>query len=197
MKPDKITINIYNEKTTDYQNMAKSSAEMAAEKDFAASIPVGGYVLDYGCGPGRTAGYFAECGLQTHAFDASIEMVKLARNNIGVKVWLGSFESFSAKDTYDGIWANFSLLHAPREEMHNLLKVIHSALKTKGKLFLSLKLGTGQARDTLGRLYTYYEKEELRNFLQTAGFTWESHIEGSGKGLDGTVSEWISVLAHA
>ena len=197
MKPDKITINIYNEKTTDYQNMAKSSAEMSAEKDFAASIPVGGYVLDYGCGPGRTAGYFAECGLQTHAFDASIEMVKLARNNIGVKVWLGSFEGFSADDTYDGIWANFSLLHAPREEMQNLLKVIHSALKTKGKLFLSLKLGTGQARDTLGRLYTYYEKEELRNFLQTAGFTWESHMKGSGQGLDGTVSEWISVLAHA
>lgn len=197
MKPDKITINIYNEKTTDYQNMAKSSAEMSAEKDFAASIPVGGYVLDYGCGPGRTAGYFAECGLQTHAFDASIEMVKLARNNIGVKVWLGSFEGFSADDTYDGIWANFSLLHAPREEMQNLLKVIHSALKTKGKLFLSLKLGTGQARDTLGRLYTYYEKEELRNFLQTAGFTWESHIKGSGKGLDGTVSEWIFVFAHA
>ena len=197
MKPDKITINIYNEKTTDYQNMAKSSAEMSAEKDFAASIPVGGCVLDYGCGPGRTAGYFAECGLQTHAFDASKEMVKLARNNIGVKVWLGSFESFSADDTYDGIWANFSLLHAPREEMPNLLKAIHSALKTKGKLFLSLKLGTGQARDTLGRLYTYYEKEELRNFLQTAGFTWESHMKGSGQGLDGTVSEWISVLAHA
>ena len=197
MKPDKMTINIYNEKTIDYQNMAKSSAEMSAEKAFAASIPVGGCVLDYGCGPGKTAGYFAECGLQTHAFDASKEMVKLARNNIGVKVWLGSFESFSADDTYDGIWANFSLLHAPREEMPNLLKAIHSALKTKGKLFLSLKLGTGQARDTLGRLYAYYEKEELRNFLQTAGFTWESHIKGSGKGLDGTVSEWISVLAHA
>ena len=197
MKPDKITINIYNEKTTDYQNMAKSSAEMSAEKDFAASIPVGGYVLDYGCGPGRTAGYFAECGLQTHAFDASIEMVKLARNNIGVKVWLGSFESFSADYTYDGIWANFSLLHASREEMPNLLKTIHSALKTKGKLFLGLKLGTGQARDNLGRFYTYYDKEELRNLLKTAGFKWESHITGSGKGLDGTVSKWISVLAHA
>ena len=197
MKPDKITINIYNEKTADYQKMAKSSAEMSVEKDFAESIPVGGYVLDYGCGPGRTAGYFAKCGLQTHAFDASIEMVKLARSNIGVKVWLGSFESFSADDTYDGIWANFSLLHAPREDMPNLLKTIHNALKTKGKLFLSLKLGTGQARDNLGRLYTYYEKEELRNLLQTAGFTWLSHITGSGKGLDGTVSKWISVLAHA
>ena len=197
MKPDETTINVYNEKTADYQKMTKSSAEMSVEKNFAASIPVGGVVLDYGCGPGRSAGYFAECGLQTHAFDASIEMVKLAKTNTGVKVWQGSFQSFSAHDTYDGIWASFSLLHAPREDMPNLLKSIHGALKAKGKLFLGLKLGTGQARDTLGRLYTYYEKDELKDFLKTAGFTWESHITGAGKGLDGTVSEWISILAHA
>ncbi len=197
MKPDEITINIYNEKTADYQKMTKSSVELSAEKDFAASIPVGGCVLDYGCGPGRAARYFAECGLHTHAFDASIEMVKIAKKNIGVKVWQGSFENFSAYCTYDGIWASFSLLHAPRKDMPNLLNKIHDALKAQGKLFLGLKLGTGQARDSLGRLYTYYEKEELKYLLKTAGFTWESHINGASKGLDGTLSQWISVHAHA
>jgi SAM-dependent methyltransferase len=197
MKPDETTIKIYNEKTADYRKMIKSSAELSVEKSFASSIPVGGCVLDYGCGPGISAGYFAEIGLQTHAFDASIEMVKLAKMYTGVKVWQGSFESFSAHDTYDGIWASFSLLHAPREDMPNLLKKIHRALKVKGKLFLGLKLGTGQARDALGRLYTYYEKEELKAVLKTADFTWDSHITGAREGLDGTVSDWISVLAHA
>jgi SAM-dependent methyltransferase len=197
MKPDKTTINVYNEKTSDYKKMTKSSAEMSVEKDFATSIPVGGCVLDYGCGPGRSAGYFAECGLETHAFDASVEMVKLAKKHSGVKVWQGSFEDFAANNAYDGIWASFSLLHASRGDMPNLLNTIHGALKPEGKLFLGLKLGTGEARDALGRLYTYYEKEALEKVLKTAGFTWDSHITGAGKGLDGTISEWISVLAHA
>ena len=91
MKYDEKTINVYNEKTIDYQKMTKSFAEMLVEKDFAASIPVGGCVLDYGCGPGRSAGYFAECGLQTHAFDASFKMVNLAKTYTDVKVWQGSF----------------------------------------------------------------------------------------------------------
>lgn len=197
MKPDETTINVYNEKTADYKKMTKSPAEISVEKDFAAHIPVGGCVLDYGCGPGRSAEYFAECGLETHAFDASVEMVKLAKKHNGVKVWQGSFGDFAAKDAYDGIWASFSLLHAPRRDMPNLLNTIHGALKPEGKLFLGLKLGTGEARDALGRLYTYYEKEELEKVLKTGGFTWDSHITGAGKGLDGTVSKWISVLAHA
>jgi SAM-dependent methyltransferase len=197
MKPDEITISVYNKKTADYKKLTKSSAEILVEKDFSISIPVGGSVLDYGCGPGRSAGYFAECGLKTHAFDASVEMVKLAKTHAGVKVWQGTFQSFSAHDTYDGIWASFSLLHAPREDMPNLLKTIHGALKAEGKLYLALKLGTGQGRDALGRFYTYYEKEELQDVLKTAGFTWTRHITGASKGLDGTISEWISVLACA
>ena len=197
MKPDETTINVYNEKTADYKKLTKSSAEMSVERDFSTSIPVGGCVLDYGCGPGRSARYFAEHGLITHAFDASVEMVKLAKTHAGVKVWQGSFHSFSAHDTYDGIWASFSLLHAPREDMPNLLKTIHGALKAEGNLYLALKLGTGQARDALGRFYTYYEKEELKDVLKTAGFTWDRHMTGASEGLDGTISEWISVLAHA
>tara|TARA_B100001093_G_scaffold364291_1_gene349093 strand:- start:171 stop:764 length:594 start_codon:yes stop_codon:yes gene_type:complete len=197
MKYDEKTINVYNEKTIDYQKMTKSFAEMLVEKDFAASIPVGGCVLDYGCGPGRSARYFAECGLQTHAFDASFKMVKLAKTYTDVKVWQGSFESFSAHNTYDGIWASFSLLHARREDMPNLLKKIQIALKTGGKLFFSLKLGAGQNRDALGRFYTYYEEKELRDILKTSGLTWESHITGASEGLDGNLSDWISVRAHA
>ena len=154
-------------------------------------------MLDYGCGPGRSAEYFADQGLVSHAFDASREMVKLANRHPKVKAWKSGFDTFSAFHTYDGIWASFSLLHAPRSEMPNLLGSIHKALVPRGKFCIGLKLGKGDLIDALGRFYTYYEEEELRLLLQDAGFNWQSHLHGESKGLDGTNAKWISVLADA
>jgi hypothetical protein len=133
----------------------------------------------------------------THAFDASQEMVKLASRHPLVKVWQAGFHEFNKIDAYEGVWASFSLLHAPRSDMEGLLIAIHKSLKAGGKFCLSLKLGKGEARDALGRLYTYYQQEELEALLSAAGFTWENYLNGSSKGLDGSTAKWISVFAHA
>ena len=197
MKPDSATIAVYNSKTEEYRALGTSTGQHKVEVRFAQSLPQGGMVLDYGCGPGRTAGYFARRGLTTHAFDASEEMVKLASAHAGVTAWQAGFDTFSAPDTYHGIWASFSLLHAARSDMPTFLNTIHEALKAGGKFYIALKLGQGAARDALGRLYTYYEEAELRDLLAEAGFTWQSHRLGSDVGLDGTISKLISVLADA
>ena len=197
MKPDSTTIAVYNAKTEEYLTLEPSTGERKVEVRFAQSLPQGGMVLDYGCGPGRTAGYFARQGLITHAFDASEEMIKLASAHSGVTAWQAGFDTFSAPDTYDGIWASFSLLHAARSDMPAFLCKIHESLKTGGKFYIALKLGQGAARDSLGRLYTYYGEGELRDLLAKAGFTWQSHRIGTDVGLDGTMSKLISVLADA
>ena len=197
MKPDLTTIAVYDAKTEEYLRLGRSTGERKVEVRFVQSLPKGGMVLDYGCGPGRTAGYFARRGLTTHAFDASEAMVKLASAHGGVTAWQAGFDTFSAPDTYDGIWASFSLLHAARSDMPTFLDKIHGSLKTGGKFYIAMKLGQGAARDALGRLYTYYEERELRDLLADAGFTWQSHRIGSDVGLDGTMSKLISVLADA
>ena len=197
MKPDARTIAVYNSKTEEYRTLGSSTVLRKVEVRFAQSLPQGGIVLDYGCGPGRTAGYFSRQGLITHAFDASEEMVKLASANAGVTAWQAGFDTFSAPNTYDGIWASFSLLHAARSDMPAFLDKIHESLKTGGKFYIGLKLGQGAARDSLGRLYTYYEEGELRDLLANAGFTWRSHRIGTDLGLDGSMSKLISVLADA
>ena len=197
MKPDALTIAVYDAKTEEYCALGPSTGTRKVEVRFAQSLPQGGTVLDYGCGPGHTAGYFALQGLITHAFDASEEMVKLASSYAGVTAWQAGFDAFSAPDRYDGIWASFSLLHAARSDMPWLLGEIHAALKMGGKFYLALKLGQGEARDTLGRLYTYYEEDELRDLLAETGFTWESSRTGEDVGLDGTMSKLISVFAYA
>jgi SAM-dependent methyltransferase len=43
---------------------------------FLPRIPVGGTILDAGCGSGRDAAAFAALGYQVHAFDQSPEMVR-------------------------------------------------------------------------------------------------------------------------
>ncbi len=197
MKPDNFTIGVYDKKSEEYRQMRKTKGELQLEVNFANCIKKGGTVLDYGCGPGWSAGYFADQGLVSHAFDASGSMVELARKHPKVKAWKSSFDTFSAPNTYDGIWANFSLLHATRTEMPVLLQSIHEALTPRGKFCIGLKLGKGELRDSLGRFYSYYEEEELRLLLKNAGFNWQSHCHGESKGLDGKNAKWISVLTDA
>jgi SAM-dependent methyltransferase len=124
-------------------------------------------------------------------------MVQMAAQHVGVTAWQATFDDIDASDTYDGIWANFSLLHAPRSDMPRHLAALHKALKPGGVFFIGLKLGAGEARDKIGRLYTYYSQEELDKLLQDAGFTIRNHRFGSGEGLDGSVSDWISVACDA
>lgn len=197
MKIDPKTISVYDRRHQDYKNMKKSESENQLLQKFAIKLPNNGTVLDYGCGPGDSAAYFATCGLISHAFDASIEMVKIANKQKGVRAWQSSFDDFRSENIYDGIWANFSLLHAERKDMPNLLSCIHKGLKLRGLFHIAMKLGYGSARDKIGRQYTYFEKNELDELLQSAGFTTKSHLIGELTGLDGTRSKWIAILSHA
>ena len=197
VKPDSTTIDIYNSKAKEYTQLPKDVDQDIRLETFATKLPEKACILDYGCGPGTSAAYFADRGIVTHAFDASKEMVKLASRHPKVTVWQAGFHEFNKIDTYDGVWASFSLLHAPRRDMNKLLLAIHKSLKAGGKFCFSVKLGKGEARDKLGRLYTYYGQCELETLLCAANFTWENHFNGSGKGLDGSISRWISVFAHA
>jgi hypothetical protein len=60
-----------------------------------------------------------------------------------------------------------------------------------------MKLGTGEKRDDLGRFYTYYTAQELKDILTQAGFTLTFEREGQEKGLAGDVEPFIMMSAHA
>ena len=119
------------------------------------------------------------------SFIKSIKLfIKLANEIFNVQAVKADFNELSDINLYDGVWANFSLLHAPRSEMLPNLIRIHKALKKKGYLHLGLKIGHGEKRDTLGRKYTYYQPEEINSLLISAGFT----INTQRLDMDGTVS---------
>ena len=61
---------------------------------------------------------------------------------------------------------------------------------------IALKLGEGEGPDKLGRFYAYYSEEELVGYLEEAGFTVGKRRYGSGPGLSGEDSPYVTVLCH-
>lgn len=194
---DPETIQIYDARSAEY---ARTNEDYAVSDprltDFISACTPGGRVLDLGCGPGAAANLMAKAGFQTDAVDASANMIAMARHYTGVSARQATFDQIDGTEIYDGIWANFCLLHAPRVDFPNHLAAIHTALKPNGVFYIAMKLGTSEARDKLGRQYTYYTADELVTYLTTAGFTVQNQAFGQGKGLDGSTSDWISVATH-
>lgn len=192
---DKETLNVYAAKAKDYAkrfSSAKPDLHLAA---FMLAVPKGGRVLDMGCGTGRSTAFMIEAGLKADALDASAEMAEIAGSEYGVTVRVAGFETLDAEGVYDGIYANFSLLHAPKAEMPEHLARISKALVPGGFFHIGLKTGTGEKRDALGRFYAYYTDAEITGLLEDAGFVVIERSFGADVGLDGTVAPWIILLA--
>lgn len=197
MSADRETLAVYAAQAARYAQSFDVEREDPWLDAFLAAMPHGGHVLELGCGPGRIAGVMQRAGLDVDAVDASAEMVALARELHGVEARVALFGDIAGADIYDGIWANFSLLHAPRAEMPDHLRRLSAALKPGGRFHLGLKEGIGETRDMLGRFYVYYQEEELRSLLSDAGLTVLQVDHGASKGMAGTVDPWLIVTAHA
>ena len=193
---DSKTLNVYASMASEYAAMAKEYENDPSLSDFIARMKKGGHVLDLGCGPGWAAARMAAAGLLVDAVDAVPEMVEMAARFPGVRGRLGTFEDVSGCGLYEGIWANFSLLHASRPKLPHYLAKLREALKPAGLLHMGMKTGSGSKRDRLGRLYTYVAVNELNEMLMQAGFSHECTRTGSGKGLDGTTAPWVTILSR-
>ena len=193
---DKETLGVYARKADDYATLPVSKDQQDALDMFCAALSSGAHVLDLGCGPGLHAKEFKRRGLIVSALDATPEFVETAQAN-GINARLGTFDDLTETEAYDGVFASFSLLHAPKAEFPRHLGAIKRALRPGGCLFLGLKLGDGEARDSLGRFYAYYSEAELRKHLETEGFSLLQAVTGEGKGLTGSVDPYILITARA
>ncbi len=200
MSADDETLSAYDAAADRYAaGFAKTKdVDQSADLDwFVLALPKGGRALDLGCGPGHWTAALQGAGLRVDASDASAAMAALALERYGIEVRVEPFEALDAKHKYDGIWANFSLLHAPRAEFPDLLARVHNALKPGGALLLGMKLGKGEGRDQLGRFYAYYSEDELISLLADAGLSVKETKRGDGEGLAGIVETFVILHAHA
>jgi SAM-dependent methyltransferase len=190
MTADKETLGVYAARADQYAAIDPSAPEAAALERFLACLTPGAQILDIGCGPGKHALVMQEKGFDVTARDASPEFVELARQS-GLAAELGTFASLTATAAFDAIWASFSLLHTPKAEHATHIGAMARALRPGGYLYLGMKLGDGEARDGIGRFYSYVTRAELEALVTDVDLTPLDIHEGEGKGLAGTVDAFI------
>ena len=188
---DKETIEVYNQNVEKYRALVDKLPNTKSLKSFMGRFDAGANILDFGCGVGDSAAAMRAVGLRPVCRDGSVEMVKTANELYQLNASVALFSELNDNSVYDGVWANFSLLHASKSEFPYLISALHTSLKPKGWLFVGLKLGNGESRDKFGRHYTYYQEDELDAILIKAGFAVDEKIYGKSKGMAGTDEPWI------
>lgn len=196
MDAGKQTLKYYNSSSEAFASGTFAVDMSPTRSRFAACLPAGGRILDFGCGAGRDTRAFVDLGFSVDATDGSEELCRLASANTGIQVRCELFGELDDVETYDGIWACASILHLPREELRDVLGKIFVALKPGGVLYTSFKYGDHEGMRN-GRYFTCFTEETLAAF-------WKG-VEGLqifDKWITGDVrpdrkdEKWINLLAR-
>jgi SAM-dependent methyltransferase len=133
-------------------------------------------ILDFGCGPGRDLAAFRAMGHEAVGLDGSPAFAAMAREYSGCEVREQDFLTLQLPaGHFDGIFANASLFHVPRQELPRVLNELNAALKPGGVLFASNPRGNNEEGWNRGRYGVYHDLASWRAFLQAAGFAELEH----------------------
>jgi len=150
------------------QNIAAMLAPIRGEPPFV--------LLDLGCGPGRDLKALKALGHRPIGIEGSREFVAMARADSGCEVWQQDFMRLALPPNYfDGVFANASLFHVPRQALPRVLAQLNATLKSDGVLMSSNPRG----HDTEGwhreRYGVFHSLESWRQFMTQAGFVELAH----------------------
>ncbi len=152
-------------------------------------------ILDFGCGPGRDLLHFKSLGHEVTGLDGAAAFCKMAEELSGCPVLHQNFLKLQLPPhSFDGIFANASLFHVPRQELLRVLGELRSALVPEGILFSSNPRGDGIGISG-GRYGNYMEWETYEEFLKQAGFTPLHHYYRP-KDLPRHEQPWLAVVAQ-
>jgi SAM-dependent methyltransferase len=133
-------------------------------------------ILDLGCGPGRDLAAFSALGHVAIGLDGAARFVAMARAFSGCEVWQQDFLALRLPDgRFDGVFANASLFHVPRQELPRVLAELRETLKPEGVLFCSNPRGDDREGWQGERYGAYYGLETWRACLTATGFAELAH----------------------
>lgn len=181
-----------------YDRVAEKYAEQfrdeIAEKPFdrkmldllAEKVNGRGVICDLGCGPGQIARYLHGRGVKACGVDLSPNMVKHAqRLNPDITFRQGDMLALPevADSSYGGIAAFYSIIHIGRSSVVDALQELKRVLRPKGTLLLAFHVGqqVNHLDEWFGEKvsldFFFFETEEMKGYLKTAGFELEEVIE--------------------
>lgn len=133
-------------------------------------------ILDFGCGPGRDLRAFRERGHLPTGLEGSPRLAAMARAHSGCEVLEQNFLALDLPPGhFDGVFANASLFHVPRQELPRVLGDLHAALRPGGVLFTSNPRGQGQEGWSGERYGVFHDLAGWRACVDAAGFQELGH----------------------
>ncbi|MBW4648047.1 MAG: class I SAM-dependent methyltransferase [Kastovskya adunca ATA6-11-RM4] len=158
-----------------------------------------GKILDLGCGPGRDLVAFKSQGHTAIGLDATPAFVEMAKQVSGCEVWQQSFFNLDLPpETFDGIFANASLLHVPQADMVKVLKDLWRSLVSQGAIAISICRGNSEGYIVRGSGYRFvsgWEYETLSSCLEVAGFEILHHYYRP-PGLPRKEQPWLLIVGR-
>ncbi len=159
-----MSVDYYNTNAKHFFNETYNLDMQGLYSEFIEQLPKKGCVLDAGCGSGRDAEYFSNLGFNVTAFDASSELVTLAREKTGLNILHLDFNEFKFRHKFDGIWACASLLHVNKKNLRQIINKYLCGLNVAGTFYMSFKLGD-KSYDKNGRHFNCFTEDTLRQLL--------------------------------
>ena len=133
-------------------------------------------ILDFGCGPGRDLATFTRLGHKAIGLDGAESFVAMARADSGCEVWRQDFLNLDLPAAhFDGIFANASLFHVPRQELPRVLGQLRDTLKPGSVLFSSNPRGENAEGWSGSRYGSWHDYESWKALLEEAGFDALEH----------------------
>lgn len=158
------TLNYYNKNAVTFAQSTVSVDFTAVQREFLSRLPVGAYILDFGCGAGRDTKAFLQRGYRVTAIDGSEELCRIASEYTGIEVRQMYFQELEDVDVYDGIWACSSILHLTEKDLEDVLHRMARALHQHGVIYTSFKYGTF-CGERNGRYFTDMTEETFSDLL--------------------------------
>ena len=203
------TIDYYDQNAQEYYERTVDADLAEIREYFLGFLRRDARILDFGCGSGRNAlqekrdfshemfryaKAFAEAGRTVEALDGSQELCRIASEYLGMDVRNTMFQDFEETEAYDGLWACASILHLTYEEIMDVMKRIHGALKPQGVFYTTFKYGTFEGeRD--GRYYTDFEEKKMERLLAELNCFDLERMWLTGDALPGRhEGQWINVI---
>lgn len=145
----------------------------------------GGLVCDIGCGPGHVAQYLADRGVNAVGLDLSPEMVAEAgKLHPALTFHAGDMRKLPFSDgELAAITAFYSIIHIPREGVTETLREWRRALRPGGRVLMGYHKGDQVVHldewwgEAVNLDFAFFTNEEMRGYLEAAGFTVEEAIE--------------------
>jgi SAM-dependent methyltransferase len=144
-----------------------------------------GVIADMGCGPGQIARYLADHGAQAMGIDLSPEMVRLAqRLSPDIPFRVGDMLALDlGANSLGGIAAFYSVIHAPPDQIPQVMREFYRVLRLGGLALLAFHIGDEVVHRNewwekpVSLDFHFYQIEALARRLEEAGFRIEARIE--------------------